>query len=141
MLEAKASVPLNKITIETDGTAKGTIIRLNGQVIENLTVFRLCLHNDGLPNPLSVSFTTKDPNPQPGSLTEMHQFSLVPAMADTYASTAGAAARPAGQFMSHFAGPQAEHPSDLQPRTSGAAATQNYAEMFDGNGTNEHRRR
>lgn len=135
-MEAKASIPISKIVVETDGTAAGTTVTLNGQKIANLAVFYLNFYNDGLPNPLSISYSTNDPNPQPGSMNEMHSYSLIPSQAD-----ASTGVHPARASFNHFVGPEEQHGMELRGRGSNSVARQGYAQMFDGTDTNGNRPR
>jgi len=77
MEQAQAALAFTKLSIETDGTAKGTKIMLNGKAIENLGSISLTFFNDGLPSPLSLGFSTKDPDAEPGTLIQHSHFSLI----------------------------------------------------------------
>lgn len=75
--EAAASIKFSKFTVETDGTAKGTKILLNGKEIDNLNYmsFSFWPGEDGSPY---VSFSTRDPKREAGTLAETSYYSLVP---------------------------------------------------------------
>lgn len=92
--KGKAALAFGKFQIETDGTAKGTKILLNGKPIENLGYISLSFYNDGLSNPLSLGFTTKDKEAKPGSLIQTSYWSLIPPKEGANAAQAQASVEP-----------------------------------------------
>jgi len=86
-VSAHAATKLNKITIETDGTAAGTTILLNGKRIENLVCFDFTIYGprkDGVNSGqgmVCVNFSTEEPDVKPGELTAWTSYRLRPPVA------------------------------------------------------------
>ena len=78
MDKAQASIDFSSIQITSDGTAAGTKILLNGKEIKDLTVLNFTFYNDAYGSPVSMEFSTRDPEYKAGTLAEFKRFSLIP---------------------------------------------------------------
>lgn len=80
-VQAIASLPFKKITIEIDGknpTMDGVIMKVDGQVIENLRSFDIYGYCETYGKNLSVSYATEPSPAQPGTLQQRSYFRLTP---------------------------------------------------------------
>ena len=65
---------------------KGTTILINGKVVEDLSSFSFWFYNDLGGSPVSLGFTTRDPDPKAGELAKYTSYSLVPPAAKANAA-------------------------------------------------------
>lgn len=65
--QAAAAVKFTKFEVVTDGTAKGTTIKINGKEVDNLSSLSFYWYG-GSYCPLSLSYTVRDPQSKPGEL-------------------------------------------------------------------------
>jgi hypothetical protein len=88
--KAEAAIALTKITIETDGTDKGTSILLNGKPIQNLESFSFNWYKSSW-MPLSIGFRVQDTDVKPGSFSGSTWYYLVPPKTEEGNATRAAA--------------------------------------------------
>lgn len=107
-VRADAAIPFEKLTIETDGTAKGTKILLNGKEIADLDVleFRFTKSSwskDG--GYVAIEYTTTDPKYTPGTLQQSTRHRLCPPSPDDAQASAHASIQSsdAAARREHFA--------------------------------------
>lgn len=72
--QATAGVKFSELTIKTDGTAKGTTIKVNGKEVENLSSLYFSWYG-GLYCPLSLSYSVREKS-APGELHAHTSYSL-----------------------------------------------------------------
>jgi hypothetical protein len=89
--QAKAGVKFTNFTVETDGTAKGTTIKLNGKAVENLSSLYFSWYG-GLYSPISLSYSVREKS-NPGELHASTSYTLrCPESESAYATRADASA-------------------------------------------------
>lgn len=78
---AKASIEFKKIEIISDGTEEGTVLRVDGSVVENVSAIHLWLYRSQYEKLISCRYTVADKpgTVDPGLLLEEHTYTLVSA--------------------------------------------------------------
>lgn len=124
--QAKAALDFTKLEITSDGTAEGTKITLNGKTIENLAYLGFSFwrtNKDSCWPAVNINFTTSDPKPVAGTLSESCYYSLnAPKCED---DSAEASKRATASLIKR---PIFEAPPEAQPRDH--SNRQLYAENF-----------
>lgn len=86
---ATAATKFEKITIESDGTKKGTVIKVNGKEVSNLSSMSFYWYDSSY-SPVSFSYTVRDPDPKPGTLHSCTTYRLCSPVESVYATKANA---------------------------------------------------
>lgn len=76
--KASAASTFSSVEITSDGTRAGTVIKVNGKEITGLQTLGFNFYNDDLPGNVGLSFTTRDAQPQPGTLAQTTFWQLHP---------------------------------------------------------------
>lgn len=88
--QSTAAQKFESITIESDGTKEGTVIKVNGKAIKNVASSYFCFWNDTYGNNVCFEFSTKDLKAEPGTLQQTVYFRLCPPLASASANATDA---------------------------------------------------
>jgi len=78
--QAKAAVAMEKVELVSDGTVAGTVFKVNGKEVKNVSAMSLGLYNDEYDKTVWLRFTVADQadSVKPGELQEVKTFHLRP---------------------------------------------------------------
>jgi hypothetical protein len=126
--QATAGVAFKKFEVTTDGTPKGTKVRVNGAEIPNLTSLYFGHYPGSSYEAVSLSYTTREPAAKAGELSTYTTYSLrcpcESAYASANASVEGSKAVVAGPTFHVAKGsvdPLAQKPQPRSPKDYAAA--------------------
>jgi hypothetical protein len=77
MEQAVAAQKFSKVEVTSDGTRKGTVVKVNGATVPNMRTFSFTFWDDDYGQAVSMGFSTAE-EPKPGTLQQTQYFRLVP---------------------------------------------------------------
>jgi hypothetical protein len=87
--KAVATTEFTSLSIESDGTRAGTVIKVNGKEVKNASTAYLSFYNDEYGNAVTFEFSTVDGDRSPGTLSNTTYWRLIPPVEDSAKAAIG----------------------------------------------------